>query len=360
MSATLTFKDNPTANVVTAEVLYKGKAGAAQLRAVVPVDRLKKVLSASLLEAIKARTGKSLTFDQIQGHPTVGPKLEGACSVMGRRAALTLMRQAASSPGVTLAKKGAAQASRKRRILQFVALGIGGGLVAYGGWRGLEALLARRRAAQVAALKKQGVPEDELLRRQARAEQADKEDLSRAAQMVEERTEEDADEEDEEDEESDGVNGFSLRRVFGRRKGGGGARRPAARAAAAEEGEPEEEATEGLSALQKAVARHAIKTAVPGGGATLAVAQAAHKKNPALSKSATRLAKARGGDPRAKKEIKVVRAAAAQGHPGAKAELTRLHTANTLAKKVEARRGGPTLFERGVAGDVGMFDLGCQ
>lgn len=387
MSATLVFKDQKDHNAVLAEVLYKGKLGAAQLRAVVPLAKLKRVLSAPLVAAIQERTGKPMTFDQIAGHPQLGPALDRRTAVMGRHAALNLLQRAAASPAGTLAKKAGALSARKKRILQFVAIAVGGGLVAYGGWRGLEALLAKRRTANAAKLRAGGANDSAVARAEEAAAKQDRADLDAAAQLAEEQTEDQEDDRDEGEEgngdDRDDASGFSFRKVFrsvtqphtlvtdrfARRRGGPARRgRPAPPPSRAEEEAPPEEedatpedAAAGLSfsnPLARKLALHAATSVVPGGGATMAVAKAAHKKNPALSKSAVRLAKARSGDPKAKKEIKVVRAAASQGHPGAQKELARLHQANALAAKVEKRR---SLFEHGIAGrDDSLYGAGCS
>jgi hypothetical protein len=96
-------------------------------------------------------------------------------------------------------------------------------------------------------------------------------------------------------------------------------------------------------------AETAASSAVPGGPATMAVAKFAYKKGGKKhAQSAVKLAKARNGDPAALASIKKTNDAAKKGDPNAKAEMKRLQTVNTLAKKAESRY--TQLLRSGVAG----------
>jgi len=381
MPATITFREDAAHDVMTAELTVKNKLGASQFRAVVPLAAIRQALSAQVLAAMKRVDGKTLPVDGIQGDPRFQSRVSGTA----KEAALALLQTSAAAPKALAA---AALGKRKRKIALIAALAAGGGLAAYGGWRGISALLAKRRAKSAETLRAQGVPDDEIARRLKTAEAADMADLRAANAAAEQGGGEDEDEDEDEgnagfDREEDGVSGFSFRKLLrtvaaphtlvtdnprgfartvlmphtlitDRTKAPAAAPRPAddgpddAPPDAADAPPADAASGIGLNPFAAMLAKKAAANFVPGGNAGLAVAKAA-SGNPKLQSSALRLAKARKGNPGAKAEIKVVRAAAAKGDPRAKKELARLHAVDAAAKALGTAGKRRSLFDRGVA-----------
>lgn len=473
MSVKTTTTVDKANDVLKTEVLFKGDYGAAQLRSVIPLPKIREILHDKVATQLEEKVGKPVKRDAVTGlcagmPPRFASRLEGLVERTAGLASVNVLTQALRAPvidlpeaeGPSLTDKLATGVRRKKRVAMFVALASSGSLAAYGGWTGLRAKLRAKRTEKEAALVAKGVPKKKAHAQVEAEGKEEDEDLQKAADLVERGTE-----------DPENVEGFSFRHLlmphtivtdrFRRKKSSdqliaeANARQAVAEAQAAakaaeqardappDSGQPADgggppadgggppdpnapgggpqDAAQGYennisgfrwpwekavpmdptvqkavkakkilshniklarggdqAALQKlsnflkrcdnpvvagwiarslkssgpsmsgasSLATQAATSAVPGGGATIAVAKMANRKNPKLSASATRLAKARGGDAKSKKEIATVKKLAAQpGNPNAKAELARLRKANAMALNMERPK---SLFSYGI------------
>jgi hypothetical protein len=191
------------------EVIYKGKPGegAAQVRAVVPLEPVRVAVHGAVASRLERSTGRRVKRDALGGcvgmPPALAERVEGLVQKVAAQRSTALVAKAAAAPTASLRQKMGRALARKKRVAMFVALAVGGSLAAMGGWLALRALLRKKRAARTAQLISQGKTADEAKRLTDLQGAEEEEDLTKAIAVVDQQGGAEGDDEDDEDEDDD-------------------------------------------------------------------------------------------------------------------------------------------------------------
>lgn len=229
MARTISVKRDEKTDYLCAEILEKGPNGVIQIRAVVPMKKIRALVDS----ALASKTGQPKSA--ISGSPDIQRR---CAPVVQRLAGVHLFRaiaKAAQSPMVEQAQKRRQQLAMVARLVEIAESDDFEDQ--YGGWEGIQSAMARKRKTRYQAMIARGVPETTARSLTARSKIED--DIIVAAAMRETNEDEDVEEIEEETQaevedtsdpelfmsgDRDGRDskvggGFSFRNPFKRKKG---------------------------------------------------------------------------------------------------------------------------------------------
>lgn len=189
----VTIKKDAARDVITADIVWKGRYGVAQIRAVAPMGPLRQALQSQL-------AARGVRRSQMSGTTVLGCKCE---KLVTKMAGVHLARTIATAARTPFAKMAKDQARMAAKVARFVQLAESGALEEqFGGWEGLDEHLENRRLICARAWKARGIPAETIRACMARMAREDQAAIQKAASIAEESDEESDDE----------SSGFSLRK----------------------------------------------------------------------------------------------------------------------------------------------------
>lgn len=193
MSRTMQIKRDAKSDMLCAEILAREASGIVQIRAVVPMKRIRAFVD----RLVAKRSGRSVS--SVSGDSRIQRQCNVIATKLAGRELFSTIMKAGRSPAIEQARKKQQQLAM---VAKLVELSESGELdEEFGGWNGVRDAFARKRKARYQAMIVRGVPEASARSLIGRARLED-EIILRAA-MVETGAQEDPDQDDADEEAED-------------------------------------------------------------------------------------------------------------------------------------------------------------